>query len=175
MCIVYLYLITTWRSKFIELQLKRIFSIVLLIALLSCSKAHTIEGNWGSVDEKNNYSELFIEKEAIRVYSSVAGIISPLTYFVEGDSLFTNILNYKIINVSPDSTVLESELTFLYLKRIKEGVKLSDYMNENLEDAFLNAFFTRMYKRKGIEPHNEIPVHSFPVIKEEVIVIKTLK
>jgi len=155
-----------------ELRLKRILPIVFLIALLSCSKVHTIKGNWGAIDEKNNYSELFIETETIRVYSDIAGIISPLTFFVESDSLFTNILNYSIINVNRDSIILESKHSTLHLKRINKGIKLSDYTNENLKDDFLNDFYTRMYKRKGIKPPKEIPVDYLPIIKEEVIDIK---
>ena len=155
-----------------DLQLKKIFPIVLLIALLSCSKVHTIKGNWESIDEKNNYSELYIETETIRVYSDVAGIISPLTYFVEGDSLFTNILNYKIINANRDSIILKSEHTIFYLKRINKGVMLSDYKNENQKDTFLNDFYTRMYERKNIKSSKEISIDSLSMEKEEIIDIK---
>ncbi len=157
-----------------ELQLKKILTVVLLIGLLACSNSNKIEGNWGALDEKNNYSELFFETKYLRVYSDIGGIITPLTYFVNGDSLLTNILNYKIIMVNRDSLVLESEYTILYLKRINEGFKLSDFTNENFEDTYTNNFYDRMYKRKGISPSENInSVDSLiPGIKEETIEIR---
>lgn len=156
-----------------ELQLKNTLQFVLLVVVLSCSKINNVEGNWGALDEKNNYSELFFETEYIRVYSEIGGIISPLTYFVENDSLFTNILNYKIIKLNRDSLILESESTILNLKRIKKGFKLSDYTNENLEDKFKDAFYIRMFNRKGLEPKNRLEMDFIPhSIKEETFEIK---
>ena len=88
--------------------------------------------------------------------------------------MLTNILNYKIIMVNRDSLVLESEYTILYLKRINEGFKLSDFTNENFEDTYTNNFYDRMYKRKGISPSENInSVDSLiPGIKEETIEIR---
>lgn len=157
-----------------ELQLKKILAALLLIGLLACSYSNKIEGNWGALDEKNNYSELFFETNDIRVYSEIGGIIPPLTYFIKGDSLLTNILNYKITMVNHDSLVLESEYSILYLKRINEGFRLSDFTNENLENTYTNNFYDRMYKRKGISPAENInSVDSFiPSVKEETIEIR---
>lgn len=135
-----------------ELQLKKIFSIFLFIILLSCSKKYDFNGNWGIMDEMNYYSEMEIKMNSIRVYSEIAGYIPSLTYSIKGDSLFTNILNYKIIEINRDSIILDSEKSSLYLKRIKKGFKLSDFTNQDHEDKYRDSFYDRMYKRKGIKP-----------------------
>jgi hypothetical protein len=134
------------------LQLKQLIIVGICVVFnLSCTNNYSIVGNWGSLDTTNHYSELYFVNNSIRIYTEAAGLIPSQTFKVHKDSLFTNIISYKKKWINPDSLILVSESTTMYLKRIHTGFKLSDYENESDSDSFSNAFFNRMNKRKGKE------------------------
>lgn len=154
------------------LLLKNILFLSLLLTLMACSKEDYIKGDWQAVDEKKNYSELFIKTGIIRICSDAAGIIPPISYYIEDDSLFSSNLNYQIIKVNNDSLVLKSIQSTLYLRRIENGVKLSDFTDKNVEDAYRISFNERMYGRKGIVSPNYSGNDSITTVEEEIIEIK---
>ncbi len=152
----------------------KITSIILFIILFisACSKTSNIEGNWKAVSSEGDYSELYFSGNKIRIYSEIAGIIGAQDYTLTKDSLKTNILTYKIKWVNPDSMILLSDVFTLNLKRINSGFKLSDFTKESLKQQYVDSFYKRMYKTKGIN-QNSIKHSSqeYPKIKEEIIEI----
>ena len=114
-----------------ELQINKFIGIgIILLFLCSCSKNRSIEGNWGAMDSDGNYFELYFEENNIRIYTDIAGAISSQTFYIKGDSLFTNISDYKIDQINSDSIVLSSKQVTFYLSRIETGFKLSDFKNK---------------------------------------------
>mgnify|MGYP000722409596 CR=1 FL=1 len=134
-----------------ELQLNKLFIGIILLISFSCSLSPSFNGDWSAMDEMNNYSELNIGKKQIRIYSEIGGMISPQIYFVHGDSLFTNILNYRMDWITKDSLVLKSDKQTFYLKRINKGFKLGQFSGEKDENDYLNSFYRRMNEFKKVE------------------------
>ncbi len=119
-----------------------------LFLILACSNPKNIEGNWEALDNQNEYSEVYFEEGNMRIFTDIAGFIPNQKYTINEDSLVTNILSYHIKWINLDSVILSSNTTTFYLKRIKSGVKLSDYTDEQEEDVYRNDFYNRMKKRK---------------------------
>lgn len=159
-----------------ELQLDKIIKIGMIVfLLLSCSNERNIKGDWCVIDSQGNYSELYFNDETVRIYTEVAGYIGMQSFKMGKDSLLINNLTYKKNWVNPDSLVLFSKHTTLYLGKIKSGFKLSEFSNESLEDSFRIIFYTRMYTRKSVKPKTKKRHNAFPVIKEEIIEIESKK
>ena len=154
---------------------KRFVYLSIFIVFISCSQKKIILGDWGAIENGGTYSELFFSEDKIQIHDEIAGTLQFQTYRIEKDSLKTSVLKYKIVWVNNDSINLISDSFSLNLKRIKTGLKLSEYNNEKNEAAYLKSFFERMYKQKGLDSNPvELP-NSDRKIKEEVIEIEKNK
>lgn len=155
-----------------RLRLKQIVVIAFVILLFnSCSRNHTILGDWGAIDSDGTYAELYFSGDKMQIHHEVGGTLQFQTYRIENDSLITSVLKYKMNWINADSLNLISPSFSLKLKRIKTGVKLSECDNENDEDAYIQSFYKRINKQKGLD---SIPVggtNSNQKIEEEVIEI----
>lgn len=156
-----------------ELRLNKIvIGIFILIIYSSCYQKNEIKGDWGAIDSYGSYSELCFSDSTIEIYDELAGSIASQSYFSKNDSLFTNIIRYRMKWINPESLKLVTDSFTLKLKRIKTGFKLSEYNNEKQEDSYIHSFNKRMNKQKGIGFNSVKGTNSNQKIEEERIEIQ---
>ena len=156
-----------------KLRLKQIVIIAfVLLVFNSCSRNYTIKGDWEAIDSDGTYAELYFSGDKMQIHHQVGGTLQFQAYRIENDSLITSVLKYKMNWINADSLNLISPSFSLKLKRIKTGFKLSEYDNENEKDTYVQNFYSRMNKQKGLD---SIPVGGTKAnqkIEEETIEIQ---
>jgi hypothetical protein len=157
-----------------KMRLQSIQLITLGIIFLTfcfCSGNKKITGDWEVIDSDGYYAEFYFSAEKIRIYHEVAGTLPNLDFIIKNDTLNTNILNYKINVINPDSLVLTANSETMYLKRIKTGFKLSDFDNETKQENYTADFYKRMENRKGIQVKQN-SINTDEKMEEQVIDIQ---
>ncbi|MCY1722425.1 hypothetical protein OU798_18900 [Prolixibacteraceae bacterium Z1-6] len=127
--------------------MKRIFFLVLTGLFCSCTQQYFFPGDWEARDSSGGYAEFAVYDNFIQIYTDVAGQIPSWDYKINGDSLRTSALHYKMDWVKKDSLVLRNEIFTIYLRRIKSGNCLSEVEGqpENYQ-PYIDSFFERRNK-----------------------------
>jgi len=154
--------------------LTRFLGYPFILIIVSCSPGQRIEGNWGAIDSEGFYSELYIKKGRINIFTELTGDLNDQTYSIIDDSLVTNILAYSINWKARNSMVLENKHFSLNMRRIKTGYKLSDYVGSSYSTSgqYSESFYKRLYKRKGTSPPERNGTGKRDTVKEEIIYIQ---
>lgn len=142
---------------------KRLIIICLICINFSCDSEKTqnnsnakvdIKGSWFMSKNKNqtyeSYKEVLITEELIRYYDEDAGLRLPIRYTVKNDTLFFIFDNVKynngIINkIGDDFFMIKTPSNVLYMKKIKNGCKLDDFIFDN-DSCYISDFHDRMLR-----------------------------
>lgn len=122
---------------------KNVF-VIFVLFFCSCVQDRTLFGDWEARDSAGSYSEFAVFESFIQIYSDIGGNIPLWDYEIDGDSLLTPILNYKIDWIIKDSLVLRNKKFSIELRRIKQGVCLSEVEGQpEYYQPFIDSFYER--------------------------------